>query len=375
MPVYQKKDKNGKAIKDTKGNSWYYRCYYTDMYGKRKQTKSRLYPTKSIASDEEHDFLRKIKTTDKTDLNIYFKHVCDEWLDFKKNKIKITTYYGVEKATKKYIYKYFCNFKLHDIKIQSLQEWKNILIRSNLSVSRTNSIITFLKEILIYSNIYYNFDIKVANYLVKIRDDSPIKNDTSKENYWTYNEYNQFIASVDDSYYSLIFKFLYYTGVRLGELRALNWNDINFTKKTLSITKSMSKESFQKGSVIVSPKTKNSIRTLDLSDNLINELLEHKKEQQKTYGFNDNWYVFGGFQYLAITTLRNKLDKYIKIANVKRITIHGFRHSHVSLLVDIGCDFKDVAERIGDTVKMVQETYYHMFPEKKKIIIERLNNL
>ena len=168
---------------------------------------------------------------------------------------------------------------------------------------------------------------------------------------------------------------MYYTGVRLGELRALNWNDINFTKKTLSITKSMSKESFQKGSVIVSPKTKNSIRTLDLSDNLINELLEHKKEQQKTYGFNDNWYVFGGFQYLAITTLRNKLDKYIKIANVKRITIHGFRHSHVSLLVDIGCDFKDVAERIGDTVKMVQETYYHMFPEKKKIIIERLNNL
>lgn len=375
MAVYQRKDKDGKVIKDAKGNSWYYRCYFTDRYGNRKQTKSRLYPTKGMASDEEYDFLRKIKTTDKIDLNINFKKVCDEWLNYKKDKIKITTYYGVEKATKKYIYKYFCNFKLHDIKIHSLQEWKSILIKSNLSVSRTNSIITFLKEILTYSNIYYNFDIKVANYLVKIRDDSPIKNDTSKENYWTYNEYNQFIVNVDDSYYSLIFKFLYYTGVRLGELRALNWNDIDFTKKTLSITKSMSKESFQKGSIIVSPKTKNSIRTLDLSDNLINELLEHKKEQQKIYGFNDNWYIFGGFQYLAITTLRNKLDKYIKIANVKRITIHGFRHSHVSLLVDIGCDFKDVAERIGDTVKMVQETYYHMFPEKKKIIIERLNNL
>ena len=375
MAVYQRKDKDGKVIKDAKGNSWYYRCYFTDRYGNRKQTKSRLYPTKGMASDEEYDFLRKIKTTDKVDLNINFKKVCDEWLNYKKDKIKITTYYGVEKATQKYIYKYFCNFKLHDIKIHSLQEWKSILIKSNLSVSRTNSIITFLKEILTYSNIYYNFDIKVANYLVKIRDDSPIKNDTSKENYWTYNEYNQFIVNVDDSYYSLIFKFLYYTGVRLGELRALNWNDIDFTKKTLSITKSMSKESFQKGSIIVSPKTKNSIRTLDLSDNLINELLEHKKEQQKIYGFNDNWYIFGGFQYLAITTLRNKLDKYIKIANVKRITIHGFRHSHVSLLVDIGCDFKDVAERIGDTVKMVQETYYHMFPEKKKIIIERLNNL
>lgn len=375
MAIYQRKDKNGKVVKDANGNSWYFRCYFTDRYGNRKQTKSRLYPTKGIASDEEHEFLRNIKTTDSIDLNIYFKQVYDEWLNFKRNKIKITTYYGVEKATKKYIYSYFCKFKLHDIKIHNLQEWKNNLIENNLSTSRTNSIITFLKEILAYSNIYYNFDIKIANYLVKIRDDSPIKKDTTKENYWTYKEYTHFIEKVDDSYYNLIFKFLYYTGVRLGELRALNWNDIDFTKKTLSITKSMSKESFQKGSIIVSPKTKNSIRTLDLSDNLINELLEHKKEQQKIYGFNDNWYIFGGFQYLAITTLRSKLDKYIKIANVKRITIHGFRHSHVSLLIDIGCDFKDVAERIGDTVKMVQETYYHMFPERKKIIIERLNNL
>lgn len=375
MAVYQRKDKNGKVIKDTKGNSWYYRCYFTDRYGNRKQTKSRLYPTKGIASDEEHEFLRSIKTTDTIDLNINFKYVCDEWLNFKRNKIKITTYYGVEKTTKKYIYKYFYNFKLHDIKIHNLQEWKNTLIKSNLSISRTNLIISYLKEILTYSNVYYDFDTKIANYLVKIRDDSPIKNDSLKDNYWTYEEYNRFITNVDDNYYSLIFKFLYYTGVRLGELRALNWNDIDFIKKTLSITKSMSKDSFQKGSIIVNPKTKNSIRTLDLSNNLINELLAYKEEQQKIYGFNNNWYVFGGFQYLGITTLRNKLNQYIKIANVKKITIHGFRHSHVSLLIDIGCDFKDVAERIGDTIKMVQETYYHMFPERKKIIIERLNNL
>lgn len=375
MAVYQRKDKNGKVIKDTKGNSWYYRCYFTDRYGNRKQTKSRLYPTKGIASDEEHEFLRSIKTTDTIDLNINFKYVCDEWLNFKRNKIKITTYYGVEKTTKKYIYKYFYNFKLHDIKIHNLQEWKNTLIKSNLSISRTNLIISYLKEILTYSNVYYDFDTKIANYLVKIRDDSPIKNDSLKDNYWTYEEYNRFITNVDDNYYSLIFKFLYYTGVRLGELRALNWNDIDFIKKTLSITKSMSKDSFQKGSIIVSPKTKNSIRTLDLSNNLINELLAYKEEQKKIYGFNNNWYVFGGFQYLGITTLRNKLNQYIKIANVKKITIHGFRHSHVSLLIDIGCDFKDVAERIGDTIKMVQETYYHMFPKRKKIIIERLNNL
>ena len=57
------------------------------------------------------------------------------------------------------------------------------------------------------------------------------------------------------------------------------------------------------------------------------------------------------------------------------ITIHGFRHSHASLLINLGLDFKEVAERLGDTVEMVQNTYYHMFPEKKSNTVNALNKL
>ena len=63
------------------------------------------------------------------------------------------------------------------------------------------------------------------------------------------------------------------------------------------------------------------------------------------------------------------------MANVKRITIYGFRYFHASLLIDLGLDFKDVAERLGDTIEMVQNTYYHMFPEKKSKTVNALNNL
>lgn len=90
MPVYQKKDKNGKVIKDTKENSWYYRCYYTDMYGNRKQRESKLYCTKSQAQEEERIFLNSLMT-ETIVTKIKFCDVFYEWLNIKKNQIKPTT--------------------------------------------------------------------------------------------------------------------------------------------------------------------------------------------------------------------------------------------------------------------------------------------
>ena len=86
-------------------------------------------------------------------------------------------------------------------------------------------------------------------------------------------------------------------------------------------------------------------------------------------------FIFGNIKYLTQTTLITHLNKYIEIANIKKITIHGFRHSHASLLIHLGLDFKDVAERLGDTIEMVQSTYYHMFPEKKSNTVNALNKL
>lgn len=90
-------------------------------------------------------------------------------------------------------------------------------------------------------------------------------------------------------------------------------------------------------------------------------------------------FVFGNAKYLAPTTFAKHLDKYIaqvqkEHINFKRITPHGFRHSHASLLIYLGCDSREVANRLGDTVEVTESTYYHMFPDKKKNTITVLNN-
>lgn len=168
---------------------------------------------------------------------------------------------------------------------------------------------------------------------------------------------------------------MYFTGLRIGEFIALTWNDLNFKNKTLRINKSYTNKSGNKDIHIVDPKTSNSIREIDLDDNLIDLLTKHYKNESQIYKFQKDMNIFGNIDYIAPTTFARYLDLYIKKANVKRITPHGFRHSHVSLLFHLGCDELEVAERVGDTVEVIRKTYYHMFPSKKSNTVKALNDL
>lgn len=376
MPFYQDKNKDGNIIKDSKGNSWYYRCYYTDLYGNRKQKKSRKFKTKTEAQIAERTFLLGKEKDNEIDRNVYFSTVYNNWLEYKKNKVKSTTFYCIKKKTDKHILNYFIKYKLYSIKMNVLNSWKNDLMEKNLCTSSTNAIIGYLNEILKYSNIYYEYDIKLSHCLIKIRDDSPkIKKKNSEDNFLTITEFSQFIKTVDIKLYRIVFLFLFLVGPRIGELLALTWEDIDLKNKVATINKTLSHDTFDFSYTIVSPKTNNSIRKIDIDDYLNEILILYKNEQKQIFGFQQNWFVFGGSKPLSLTTLRRYFNKYIEKSNVKKITLHGLRHSNVSMLIYLGCDVYDVAERIGDTIEMVESTYYHMFPQKKKDIVDKLNNL
>lgn len=77
--------------------------------------------------------------------------------------------------------------------------------------------------------------------------------------------------------------------------------------------------------------------------------------------------------HIAYTTFERKLNKYIEITKVKKITPHGFRHSHVSLLWNLGCTIEEIAKRLGDTPSVVENTYTHVFPKKIDHTINVLN--
>ena len=376
MAVYQDKDKNGKVIKTKDGRSWYFRCYYVNVYGIKKQKKSKKFFGKHEAEEAERKFLLKVNTIDTTSSGVMFKDVYDEWLTVKKSQVKETTYYARKKRGDRHILSYFEKYKLHSIKINVVNMWRDKILNLNtMDTDYKNRLITDFKEILDYAVGNYGFNIKIASKLQKVRVEKVINQTDAQVNFWTFDEFKKFISVVNDQYYYIMFNFFYYTGLRIGEANALNWHDIDFKKKTLRINKTLSFKVFGQTYVITTPKTKNSIRIIDLDDNLIVLLKELQNTQKQIYGYSDDWFIFGDVNPFAPTTFKRYLDDYIKLTKVKRITPHGFRHSHVSLLINLGCDSRDVAERIGDTVQMVEKTYYHMFPSKKTHVINVLNKL
>lgn len=380
MAVIQEKNKK-KWTKD--GRSWYFDVYYIDMYGNKKEKKSKYYRLRKEAEAAERDFLSKAEICDEANHDILFIDVYNEWLSYKSSQVKSTTYYSVVKRSEYHILPYFKKFKLHNIKINNILNWKNNLANTNISLGHQNTLIRTLKEILTYARDNYDFDIKIVSKLQMYKIETVISEKDSEVNFWTYDEFQVFINIVDDELYKLVFTFLYFTGLRSGEMIALTWDDINLDKKTLRINKTFTNKVIGSGYKIISPKTNNSIRIIDLDDELVDLLQRHRNQEEKIYNFNNKMFIFGNARYIPPTTLKNKLYKYIDIINknrdennkFKRITPHGFRHSHVSLLINLGCNSRDVAERIGDTVQTVEKVYYHMFPEIKKKPVKFLNNL
>lgn len=371
--VYQEKNRE-KWTKD--GRSWYFRTYYTNHQDLKKQYESGKYFTKKEAQEAERTFLNTITSHEIEYKNTMFEHVYNEWWVIKKKTLKCTTYYRKKGGADLYILKEFKDYKLSSITSTVLIKWINNFVDKKYSIKYTNEFISYLKQILQYASDNYNYNSKNLIHLQRIRDDSvkEVKSD-AEWNYWTNEQFTSFICSVDDPAYNLMFNFLYYTGLRFGEFAALNWNDLDFKEKTLKISKSLSNKVEGAKYIITTPKTENSKRIIDLDDELINKLQNHYSNEAKLYNFSKDMFIFGNVRYIAYTTFTRKLNYYIDKSGInKNITPHGFRHSHVSFLIDIGCDSRDVANRIGDTVEIVEKTYYHMFPKKKSLTVNAINN-
>jgi integrase len=93
-----------------------------------------------------------------------------------------------------------------------------------------------------------------------------------------------------------IFPLLAYSGIRIGELIALKWPDIDFDDNTINITKTIyNPKNNDKDYILLTPKTKGSIRKIKIDDDIINSLRQHKKEQNLLKMYHRDEYVDNNF--------------------------------------------------------------------------------
>ena len=188
--------------------------------------------------------------------------------------------------------------------------------------------------------------------------------------FWTTAEFEAFLAAVSDKPQSVVmFSLLFWTGMRSGELLALTPEDFDFDACTVSITKNYAR---QKGEdLIMEPKTPKSRRVILLPATLSTMVQEYLK---LLYDLQPTDRIFGGHEGKHV--LQREMARGREAAGQKRIRVHDLRHSHASLLIEMGYSPLLIAERLGhENIETTLGTYSHLYPNKQSELATKLETM
>lgn len=362
-----------KGIPTKDGRIWYFRKSKNG-----KQYNSKKYLTKEECLKAESKFI--LKNDDP--INKRFDLIAEEYFNSLKQYRKESTIETYIQAYNKHIYPYFKSSYINKINNQDIRKWAEKVQEHGLNVRYLNKIYSVMKNIFNYAISNYGLNYNPVLARGNFKEKKEIVKDEEKLRYITKTEFDTFISVVDIPIWHTFFITLYYTGCRKGELLALTWKDINWDTKEISINKTLNTK--LKGRIDITP-TKNYLnRKIKMSTTLYNELYSYYQEQKTYKDFKENWYVFNGSTYLPLSTIDRYKHKYFELSGVREITIHEFRHSHVSLLVneylksgqtDSTKFFIMMSNRMGHSIAVMQKTYLHFFPSVQDEIVDLLDNL
>ena len=347
-----------KAEKDKKTGKWLIQYRYTDWQGKRRKSTKRGFATKR----EAEEWLRNFLITQKADFDMKFADFWKMYCADMETRLREHTM-----RTKKYIVElkilpYFGNKRVNDITAADIRQRQNELIKMGYSPTYLKTINNQLSAIFNYAVRYY--DLK-SNPCAKAG--SMGKSKAEEMDFWTGEEFRKFIDSVMNKRLSyMAFMTLYWTGMRMGELLALNPKDIDLEKRTISITKSYQR--LGKKDVITPPKTPKSKRVITIPEFLAADIKDY---MDSLYDLQENDRLFPITKYY----LEHEMQRGIKESGVKRIRVHDLRHSHASMLIELGFSPLEIANRLGhEKVETTLNTYAHLYPNKQTKLAERLDS-
>ncbi len=356
MGAYRDENKNG---------TWYCKFSYTNWKGEKRNKKKRGFSTKKEALNWEREFLNEQAGT----VEMTFREFFEVYKRDKKPRIRENTWRTKEAIVQTKIMPYLGDIQMNDISNVSIIRWQNELMKikddrgknysptydrgKNYSPTYLRTIHSQLSSILNHACKYYNLKINVARDVGIMGE-----KDASEMLFWTQEEYEKFlevIKSKPRSFYA--FEILYLCGLRMGELLALTKEKFDFKNNTITINESLQR--IDGKNVIIPPKTKKSIRKISMPDFLSEEIQDYING---FYKLNPKDLIFN----FSKSFLHHEMDRGSKHSGVKRIRVHDLRHSHVSLLIELGFSATAIVDRVGYESIDITYRYAHLFPSKQK---------
>lgn len=364
-----------------RSNGWEYRISYVDRKTGKYRLKSkggfRTKKEAELAAAAEELKIKERGFAENGDelISVYF----EKWLEvYKRPAVKLNTFLVQERNVRLNIIPRWGNYRLKDITRLEYQQWINELREkySEGTVRRIHSI--FASAI---NDAIHEFGILRENPLQKIKIAKDESEDAGKIKFFTVDELNQFLAACvpakhakyqHSRMHQALFTLLARTGLRIGEALALTWDDIDLTKGTLSVNKTLIYP-LNTDPRVTTPKTRSSIRTIKLDQETIRTMKEYRINQKETilrYGFHrsDKNLIFQSPEgrWLRINVVREYMKEICKRVGLPQLSPHALRHSHAVHLLEAGAPIKYVAERLGHATIKTTEKYLHVTKKIEK---------
>lgn len=369
MPIYKDK-KNGK----------YFITFYYKVNGVLKRKKKEGFLKRKDAMEYMNNFLIENETQKHS--SILFEQLLKNYIIDFKARLKRSTSYNKEKIILKNILPYFKGKPIDTITILDIKSWQNKILSKNFKETYQHTINNQVNAIFNYAFRYYNLKKNPIENIPKIG-----KKNASEMRFWTPNEFFEFrealnnnkiipknmkLSAENKQLYKnqliVIFNLFFYSGIRKGELLALTLDDFDFKNNTVSINKTYIR--IGQKDIISTPKTPKSKRIIPIPSFIATEVIKYS---ESLYDYKSNQRLFTITKY----HLMRQMNKAIKLANVKKIKIHELRHSHVSMLINMGdIPILVISERLGhENPQTTLKIYGHLYPNRQKEIINKLTNI
>lgn len=350
------------AYKDKAKGTWYVTFYYQNWKGEKARKLKRGFRTRKEALEWERTFQQQMAAN----LEMTFEEFVSVYTSDMKERMKRNTWITKESVIQTKLLPYFGKRKMCEIQAKEILAWQNQMMKHRNSDGEKYSPV-YLKTL--HNQLSAIFNHAVRYYNLKENPAAKVGNMGKSKGremlFWTKEEYQKFAQAMMDkpiSFYA--FELLYWCGIREGELLALTPKDFDFQRQTVSITKSYQR--IRGEDVITDPKTPKSNRVIQMPKFLCDEIQDYIKS---LYGLKENDRMF----LVTKSYLYREMNRGAIQANVKRIRIHDLRHSHVSLLIEMGFSALAIADRVGHESIDITYRYAHLFPTRQKEIADKLN--
>lgn len=352
MPVY----------KDESRNTWYSRVMYHDWTGKYRERKKRGFETKREAVAWERSFLEK----NAGEVDMSLGSLVDLYYNDMDSRLKDSTMDTKKNIIENHILFYFKNRKVNEITPPDVRAWQNEISKKGFSQTYLKTINNQFSALMNYACRYYGLQsnpVRVAGSMGRAHTEEEMK-------VWTKEQFEAFISTVREPSYKLLYSILFWSGIRVGEAMVLLPTDLvekevaGKTKRFISVTKTY----YRKGGVTYynTPKTNCSRRDVTIPDFLWDMAQDYLSN---LFDWDPEDPIF----WFTKSAVNKHMARHCAAAGVDPIRVHDLRHSHASMLINMGKPILEISKRLGHkTVATTWDTYAHLYPDKDIGLAEAL---